>query len=156
MNLRAKLALQAASFLEPGEQLQAVFRARSCFGIREAIAARCPLWHLIIVTNRAILVLDLSLLTCRPTRVRSRHSRYVYFGCSRRFTFGNQNYWVSSDFDKEIAAADAALVDMMRWGDVVEEVRLAGHHQATMRTVPPSWPVRRPSGGEKASLDEHP
>jgi hypothetical protein len=55
------------------------------------------------------------------------------------FIFGDQKYWVARAFDNEIAAADAALVEIMRWSDdIVEEVRLAGHHHTTMRTVPPS------------------
>lgn len=148
MSVHAKLARQAAPFLEPGERVQAVFRAQSCFGIREARVTRCPMWHLIAVTNRAILILDLSMLTFRPTRARLRHSRHVYFGCSRRFTFDNQNYWVKRYFDDQIAAADAALIEMMRRGDLVEEVRLAGHFQATMRTMPPmppDWPMPRPA-----------
>lgn len=145
MNLRAKLAGQAAPFLEHDEQLQAAFRAQSSFNIREARLTRCPMWHLIAVTNRAILILDLSMLTCRPTRVRLRCDRNVYFGRSRRFFFGNQTYWVSRDFDDQIAAADAALVAILRWGDhLVEEVKLAGHDQSTMRTVPPEQPMRQP------------
>ena len=150
MKLRAKLARQVAPFLAPGEQLQAVFRAQSCFGLREARTVGLPLWHLIVVTDREILVLDLSLFKCRPTRVRLRESRNVYFGCSRRFTFGNQNYWVSSDVAEEIAAVDTALVDMLRH-ELVDEVRLASRRQTTMRTVPVSWPVEGPSEGDEES-----
>ncbi len=93
------------------------------------------MWHIIAVTDRAILVLDLSLLTCRPTRMRLRHDRNVYFGWSRLFVLGDQRYWVTNEFDAEVAAADAALAEMMRWSDI-EEVTLAGHDGTTMRTVP--------------------
>lgn len=134
---RAKLANQAARFLEPGEQLQAVFRAQSHFGFWEALRARWPLWHLVAITDRAVLVLDLSPWALRPTRLRLRDSRYVYFGCSRRFVLGDHFFWVTNDFDDEIAAADAALVGMLgSSSQFVEEVRLVGHVQET--TTPPS------------------
>jgi hypothetical protein len=61
---------------------------------------------------------------------------------------------VSTDSAEEIAAADATLVDMVRSGDFVEAIRLAGHHQATMRTVPVSWPVLRPAEGGEPSPGE--
>ena len=99
------------------------------------------MWHLIAVTNRAILILDLSMLTFRPTRVRRQHSRHVYFGRSRRLTFNDQTYWVTEGCDDQVAAADAALVEMMRSGDLVDEIGLVGHGQATMRTVPSDWPM---------------
>jgi hypothetical protein len=54
------------------------------------------------------------------------------------FTFGDQEYSVARDFDDEIVAADAALVEMMRWGPLVEQVRLAGHGHEMMRTVSPA------------------
>jgi hypothetical protein len=139
VDLRAKLARQAVPFLEPGEQIHAVFRAQTCFCIREAIAARCPLWHMIAVTDRAVLVLDLSLWTCRPTRVRLRHGRGVYFGWSRSFTLDNQKVWVVRGFDEDVAAADAALVEIMRRRNI-GEIGLVSHDGATMRPVPPpSW-----------------
>ena len=51
------------------------------------------------------------------------------------FVLGDQRYWVTNEFDAEVAAADAALAEMMRWSDI-EEVTLAGHLGTTMRTVP--------------------
>ena len=141
MDLRAKLARQSSPFLEPGEDIQAVFRARSIDDLR---AANCPRWHLVVVTDREILVLDLSIWTYRPRRLRLRYPRNVYFGWSGSFTLDGKTYGVVSEFKRDMGEADSALAEMMEWREY-PVVQLVSHGGAEMRTVP--WPdIEGPRG----------
>ena len=117
MSLRSKLADRARPYLEPGEQIQAVFMAQSglspyrgfliflpfaiAYGFIQTlgwtlvstalvltlfvtfIALSNVLYrsHHIVVTDRAIVVIDASrVIPTFPTRLRLRHPRNVYFG----------------------------------------------------------------------------
>ena len=143
MDLRTKLARQASPYLEPGEHIQAVFRARSIDDVRAARAANCPRSHLVVVTDRAILVLDLSIWTYRPRRLRLRYPRNVYFGWSGSFTLDGKTYGVVGEFKRDMGEADSALVEMMEWREY-PVVQLVSHGGAEMRTVP--WPIEGPRG----------
>jgi hypothetical protein len=67
----------------------------------------------VVVTDRAIVVLDVNRVTNRPTRFRLRHSRDFHFGPMSKawgkFVLDDTNYWVPRKFHSEVAAADAAL-----------------------------------------------
>jgi hypothetical protein len=70
-------------------------------------------FHHVVVTDRAIVVLDVNRVTNRPTRFRLRHSRDFHFGPMSKawgkFVLDDTNYWVPRKFHSEVAAADAAL-----------------------------------------------
>jgi hypothetical protein len=72
--------------------------------------------RLVVVTDRAIVVLDVNKWTGRPTRLRLRHSRDFYFGQLSglwgKFVLDNAEYWVHRRFHGDVAAADAALTQM--------------------------------------------
>jgi hypothetical protein len=157
VSLRNKLVERASPYLEPGEQIQAVFRAQSglspywlllpyfvfVFFANLAIYAATVLTvtvacgavvalsivlivfvraHHVVVTDRAIVVLDVNRWTKRPTRLRLRHSRNFYFGQLSglwgKFVLDNTIYWVpkTKQFQKDVAAADAALTQMTHPG----------------------------------------
>jgi hypothetical protein len=155
VSLRSKLAERARPFLEPGEQIQAIFRAQSgpspywqipffvvfliftCITLPDALrwgnsttalamalavgAVAAVLIvlvvlvrvHPVVATDRAIVVLDATKWTNRPTRLRLRHSRDFRFGPMSgtwgTFVLDNTKYWVPKQFHKDVAAADAAL-----------------------------------------------
>jgi hypothetical protein len=155
--LRNKLAERARPFLEPGEHIQAIFRAQNPspyfwqFPITFLIISifitwnRVPavlwetmavvavaLWivyfalfrvHHIVVTDRAIVVLDTSKWAGifpprmnRPTRLRLRRPRDFYFGqlsgLFGKFVLDNTEYWVHRRFHNDVTAADVALTQM--------------------------------------------
>jgi hypothetical protein len=72
----------------------------------------------------------------RPTRLRLRHPRNVYFGCLGSFTLDGRTYGVTCRFRQEVAAADAALADMLTRRQF-DEVTLVSHHGQKMRILPP-------------------
>ena len=153
MSLRDRLAERARPYLEPGEQIQAVFRAWSdvwrvwqkliayfsYLALMVALMLFLHPWstvisyvfilatpilvllfvrlHDVVVTDRAIVVLDISKLKHRPTRLRLRHPRNFYFGqlsglTSESFVLDNMKYRVNRKFFKDVATADAALTQM--------------------------------------------
>jgi hypothetical protein len=159
VSLRNKMAERARPYLEPGEQIQAVFRAQSRLSPNgvflaffvfllficiftwaypptallpvtvAAVGAVVALWtvltvfvrvHHVVVTDRAIVVLDVNRYTNRPTRLRSRLPRIFYFGPMSRpqgkFVLDNTKYWVPRQFEKDVTAADAALAQMTQPG----------------------------------------
>ncbi|WP_424384116.1 hypothetical protein [Mycobacterium sp.] len=76
--------------------------------------------HDVVVTDRAIVVLDISKWPYRRTaRLRLRHSRDFYFGQlswrKRSFVLDNTKYWVGRRFYKDVATADAALTQMTQY-----------------------------------------
>ena len=180
MGLRDKLAERARPYLEPGEQIQAVFRAGSyrwrvwvwailvsvyptvalvvvlvvfvhpwsaelqqhllqiLFGSANVVhvlrAVFSPVSvvvvatlvsllyvrvHDIVVTDRAIVVLDISKWTHRPTRLRVRHPRDFHFGQlswrKQSFVLDNTKYWVGRKFYKDVATADAVLTQITQY-----------------------------------------
>jgi hypothetical protein len=92
---------------------------------------------LVVATDHAILVLDLSIWTYRPRRLRLRHPRNVYFGWSGSFALDGQTYGVCREFKQEMGQADTALAEMMAWREY-PVVQLVSHGGAEMRTTP--WP----------------
>ena len=149
VDLRTKLARQAGPFLEPHEHIQAVFRARSIDHVRAARTANCPRWHLLVVTDRAILVLDLSIWTYRPKRLRLRYPRNVYFGWSGSFALDGRTYGVVREFKPAMGEADTALAEMMAWREY-PVVQLVSHGGAEMTTVPwPGYLDRRETGNAR-------
>ena len=76
--------------------------------------------HDVLVTDRAIVVLDISRWPYRrTTRLRLRHPRDFDFGQlswrKRSFVLGNTKYWVGRKFYKDVATADAALTQMTQY-----------------------------------------
>lgn len=72
--------------------------------------------HVVVVTDRAIVVLDNPKWPHRPLRLRLRHPRDFYFGqlsgLSGSFVLDNTKYRVGRKFYKDVATADAALTQM--------------------------------------------
>ena len=121
MSVRSRLANRAGPYLEPSEQIQAVFPAVSgpspySWSRRGSFTAFSSISHEVVVTERAILVIDLSKWTGRPVRLRLRRPRDFYFGRLSglwgSFVLDNTKYWVQKRFHRDIAAADAALAEM--------------------------------------------
>jgi hypothetical protein len=144
VSLRNNLAERARPYLQPGEQIQAVFKAQSdswrvwqiliavlvafistatlvVFFLHDGQLALAAVWvvalsimfsvffrvHHVVVTDRAIVVLDVSKWTDRPTRLRLRHPRDFYFGqlsgLRGSFVLDNAEYWVHRRFHKDVA-----------------------------------------------------
>src|ERR1700744_2380639 len=118
MALREKLAERCAAFLEPGEQIQAVFMAQS---------GPSPYWVLlsawitilgnnyvvIVVTDRAVVIRRAGRFTpSKPKSLLLRGARAVQFG-PQSGLWGqiqlDKRYWVHRRFHKDLAEADAAL-----------------------------------------------
>jgi hypothetical protein len=160
VSLRDKLALRDRPYLEPGEQIQAVFMAQSgvspnwnwlfgllvlipysmiyAFKLQNTIVGLVSLLvlavtivvasqlifriHHFVVTDRAIVVIDANrFILTFPSRLRQRHPRNVYFGNRKSgfwgtFELGNTKYWTRRRFQKDLAAADAALTAMTQRG----------------------------------------
>jgi len=117
MALREKLVERASRFLEPGEQVQAIFLAQS---------GPSPYWVLlsywitlygdnyvvIAVTDPAVVVLRAGRFTpSMPKSVLLRGSRDVIFG-PQSGLWGqirlDKRYWVNRRFHRDLVAADAA------------------------------------------------
>jgi hypothetical protein len=123
MALRDKLAQRAHPYLEPGEQIQAVFLGQT---------GPSPYWSLltawvvilqagyrtIVVTDRAIVILrNGRLVGSRAKALHLRGPRNIQLGTPSglwgRVTL-DARYWVHKRFHKDVAAADAALAAMSR------------------------------------------
>jgi hypothetical protein len=69
--------------------------------------------HQVVVTDRAILVVDISKLTGKPKRLGGRHPRNVRLGTMSglfgSFELNGRKYWVHKRFHKDVASADAPL-----------------------------------------------
>jgi hypothetical protein len=116
--LREKLAQRAAPYLEPGEQIQAIFVAQS---------GPSPYWSLlstwivifaagyrtIVVTDRAYVILRNGRLSgTKPKDILSRHDREVRLGHPSGLWGSitlDRRYWVHKRFHKDVLAADDAL-----------------------------------------------
>ena len=77
--------------------------------------------HHFVVTDRAIVVIDANrFILTLPSRLRQRHPRNFYFGQMSglfgKFVLGNTDYWTRRRFQKDVAAADAALTAMTQRG----------------------------------------
>jgi hypothetical protein len=117
--LRDKLAQRAAPFLEPGEQIQAVFIGQS---------GASPYWSLlstwivlltrgyvtVVPTDRAIVVLrNGRLASTTPKTLLARLPRQPMeepSGLWGRLRLGGARYWVHRRFHKDIRAANAVIL----------------------------------------------
>ncbi len=114
---RRRLVRWATPFLEPDEQIHAVFKVG--LPVLRHLDA-----HMIAATNRAILVLHVDWgRATPPRRLPMRQARNVYFGRPRRqgsyilqpsVILGNQTLVVPKRFFKDVTAADSALDEMNR------------------------------------------
>ncbi len=118
MALRDRLAGWTQPFLEPGEQIQQVFRARS--GPNPNLAFLTWLiyffttYEIVAVTDRAVVVLEGGRLTTKPRRVFDRLPRQTRLGppsgvlWSRLPFPGRKKHWVHRRFYRDVEAADNA------------------------------------------------
>jgi Protein of unknown function (DUF2510) len=154
VSLRSKLADRARRYLEPGEQLQAIFMAQSgpspYWGLLTPIMSFFSKFHQVVATDRAILVLDASMWTpARPRQLRMRRPRDFYFGRLSglwgSFVLDNRKYWVHRRFHKDVAAADAALTEMTQGRHPGPAAAAPVEQQP--RSLPPAGWYPDPSGG---------
>jgi len=108
-----------------------------------------PILHF-VVTDRAITVLHASWLATFPRQLRQRHPRTVYFGLRKSglwgtFELDNTKYWVRSRFQKDLAAADAALTAMTQRGQPGLVTASPVGQQPV--TLPPAGWYPDPTGG---------
>jgi len=121
MALRDKLVQRATPYLEPGEQIQAIFLAQSgpspyWIILSTLIVIFGAGYHTVVVTDRAIVILRNGRLTGTfPQSVHLRGPRNVVLGTPTGI-WGkihlDTRYWVHKRFHKDVQAADAALVAM--------------------------------------------
>jgi hypothetical protein len=125
MALRDKLARRAAPYLEPGEQIQAVFLAQSgpspyWILLSVLIVIFAAGYSIVVVTDRAIVVLRAGrMLPTFPKRVHLRGPRTVWFAQPQGL-WGkvqlDRRYWVHKRFHKDVAAANQMLQMMYPHG----------------------------------------
>jgi hypothetical protein len=119
MALRDKLAQRAVPFLEPGEQIQAIFVAQS---------GASPYWSFlstwivlltrgyvtVVATDRAIIVLRNGWLSgTRPQSLLARLPRQPMddpSGLWSTLHLGGTRYWLHRRFHKDVRAANAAIL----------------------------------------------
>jgi hypothetical protein len=119
MALREGLARRAQPFLEPGEQVQAIFNAQS---------GASPYWSVlsswiviltagyvsIAVTDRAVVVLrNGRFLGSRPNAFKGRFPRQPFgdpSGIWGRVEVGGTRYWVHRRYHKDIREGNAAIL----------------------------------------------
>jgi hypothetical protein len=119
MAIRHKLTQRAVPFLEPGEQIQAIFIAQS---------GAAPYWSFlstwfvllvrgyvtVVATDRAIVVLRNGWLTsARPRSLQARLPRQPMAEPSclwARLELDGTRYWLHRRFYKDVRAANAAIL----------------------------------------------
>jgi hypothetical protein len=119
MALRDKLAQRAVPFLEPGEQVQAIFVAQS---------GASPYWSVlstwivlltrgyatVVATDRAVVVLRNGWFTStRPQGLRARLPRRPMdepSGLWAKLELDGTRFWVHRRFHKDVRAANAAIL----------------------------------------------
>ena len=127
MALRDKLRGRAQPYLEPGEQIQAVWLGQSgpspyYMFLSYWIIIIGGHYKVFVATDRAILVLDAGKMTpAKPKRLRVRAPRHIQLGpCGGlwgQIHIAGTRYWVHKRFHKDIDAADAALAPASpAWG----------------------------------------
>jgi hypothetical protein len=112
---RPKIAQYASEFLEPGEQIQASFKAFKRRGNGQYLYG-------IVATDREIIVLNFAVRHAGPPhRMSMRQPRNVYFQPRRHswpwrsaINLGGQRLTVPRRFLKDVRAADEALAEMNR------------------------------------------
>jgi hypothetical protein len=119
MALRDKLAQRATPFLEPGEQIQAVFVGQSGASpywsfLSTWIVLLTAGYVVIAATDRAIVVLRSGFLTStKPKSLLARLPRQPMdepSGLWAGLNLGGTRYWVHRRFHKDIRAANAAIL----------------------------------------------
>jgi hypothetical protein len=115
MALRDKLTQRAVPYLEPGEQIHAIFIARP---------GAWPYWghvlgHVTVVaTDRAIVVLRSGRFTStRPQSLLARLPRQPMdepSGLWARLRLGGTPYWLHRRFHKDVRAANASILGRAR------------------------------------------
>lgn len=119
MALRDKLAERAAPFLEPGEQVQAVFVAQSGASpywsfVSTWIVLLSRGYVVVAATDRAILVLRSGFFTStKPKSLLARLPRQPMddpSGLWGKLNLGGTRYWVHRRFHKDIKSANAAML----------------------------------------------
>jgi hypothetical protein len=117
--LRDKLAARAAPYLEPGEQLQAIFMVRSGPSPYLQILTYWiaifggTMYGTVAVTDRAMVIIrNGAFLGTRPKRLHLRGPRNALLGTPTGL-WGkvqlDQRYWVHKRFHRDVVAADNAL-----------------------------------------------
>jgi hypothetical protein len=120
MALREKLASRTQPFLEPGEQVMQIFSAQTgpnpwlIPAIGPIIVLFFSKMRVIAVTDRAVLLLNSSKLSAKPTALVQRLPRQTRLGPIEgkiwgKITVGGERIWVHKRFHKDVQAADAAL-----------------------------------------------
>jgi len=118
VSIRSKLEKRAAPYLQSGERVHAVFPALSgpspyWMFVTGSLLSLVLNYHLFVVTDQAIVVLDTSKFHGRVKGVGLRHPRNFYFGemtgLYGSFVLEDTKYFVHRRFHKDVAAADAAL-----------------------------------------------
>ena len=120
MALRDKLASRTQPFLEPGEQVQQIFPAQvgpnpwMIPAIGPVIVMLISKIRVIAVTDRAVLVLNSSKLTPKPTGLIHRLPRQTRLGPIEgkiwgKTTIAGERTWVHKRFHKDLQAADTAI-----------------------------------------------
>jgi len=125
MALRDKLAQRAAPYLEPGEQIQAVFLAQSgpspyWILLTAFIVIFSAGYRTVVVTDRAIVLLrNGRLVGTRAKAVHLRGPRNVWLGTPTGL-WGqirlDTRYWVHKRFHKDVAYANQMLQVMYPYG----------------------------------------
>ena len=121
MALRDKLARRAQPYLEPGEQVQAVFLAQSglspyWFLVSALAVVFAGGYAIVVVTDRSVVVLRAGrMLPTFPQKVHTRGPRAVYLGQPSGLWGAirlDRKYWVHKRFHKDVTAANAILQQM--------------------------------------------
>jgi hypothetical protein len=119
MALRDRLAERAAPFLEPGEQIQAIFLAQSGASpywsfLSSWIVIATAGYATIVVTDRAIVVLRNGRLTgSKAKSMLARLPRQPMdspSGLWGQVRLGTVRYWVHRRFHKDVKAGNAAIL----------------------------------------------
>jgi hypothetical protein len=119
MALRGKLTRRTAPFLEPGEQIQAIFIARSGASpywlvISTWIVLLTRGYVVVMATDRAIVVLRSGWFArAKPKSLLARLPRQPMdepSGLWAALNLGGARYWAHRRFHKDIRAANAAIL----------------------------------------------
>jgi hypothetical protein len=155
MALREKLVERAAPYLEPGEQVQAVFVGQS---------GPSPYWSLltawIVILQagyRTFVVTDRAIVVLRNGRLSGTKAKALHLRGPRNVVLGpatglwgqiqlDTRYWVHKRFHKDIAAADAALQAMQG----------GGHQPQQGYAPPPQQGYAGPPPGSPAAPQGYP
>ncbi len=124
-DLRGKLRANTEQFLEPGENIQAVFLVQTgptpYLFLLTYLLAFWTKYYAMVVTDRRILLLKASIW--RQSDVKAvvdtlpRQTRFgPVSGLWGKIEIGDRRYWVHKRFHKDVAQADAALPGLAERG----------------------------------------